>query len=122
MKKIRNKKVRCKKCRTLYNFISLNEPLCPACKKEQYDQYLFVREYVKNNPKISLADLSKHTGVSVTIISGYLKDRMLDVVGFGSSGPLCRHCGAILEPDNSCPRCVKKNDVYTEADFLPFKQ
>ncbi len=101
------KLVRCKKCKKMYEHISINNKYCPDCTKREHDRYINVRTYVKNNPGITVQRVSEDLGIDTSIIVRYLKEEKLEISGEVSGFLKCSVCGEEIRTGTHCQSCKR---------------
>ncbi len=116
------KLIRCKKCKQMYEVISINQKFCPACTKKEYDRYLFVRSYVKEHPGITVRQVAEDLGLDTSIIVRYLKEEKLEISGSTSSAAFlsCESCGVEIKTGTHCPNCKRNLSIGESSSVNPF--
>lgn len=94
----------CKRCRRIFNYIS-GEMYCPACKEEMESIFHKVRDYLKEHPGASSAEVSKQCEVSVEQILKWLREGRLELTADSSIILSCKVCGAPIRSGNFCKVC-----------------
>jgi len=95
----------CPRCKKLFN--KAYNVICDACVQEEHDTYDKVRDYLKENPGITIMELAKATDVSQKKILGYIKEGRLELL----SGELtCEKCGLPIVTGRYCPECLQAMD------------
>ena len=72
-------KLRCRKCREMFDCPGLPVPLCPECEALKSGKFQLIRELIKDHPGITVPDLHERTGVPVAVILKYINSGDLDV-------------------------------------------
>ncbi len=101
------KLVRCKKCKKMYELISIHNKYCPECTRRDYERYISVRTYVKENPGITVSQVAEDLGINVSLIIKYLKEEKLEVSGVSSSFLICQSCGEKISTGTHCANCKR---------------
>lgn len=96
----------CPKCGRV--FTRVKDFLCPECTKKEEDTYNLVRDYIKENPKSTINQIVKDTGVSTKKINKYLRDGRLEVTSGISDFLKCMSCGASITTGKFCRNCSGK--------------
>ena len=52
----------CRKCGRLFNYLS-GPPICSACKDELEKKFAQVKEYIRENPRASMKEISEENDV-----------------------------------------------------------
>ncbi len=106
------KLVRCQKCKKMYELISINNKYCPDCTRREYERYISVRTYVKENPGITVTQVSEDLGINVSVIIKYLKEEKLEISGNSNTFLRCQSCGEQIKTGTHCSSC--KRNLSTE--------
>ncbi len=112
------KLVRCKKCKKMYEFISIDNNYCPDCLNKEYERYLAVRAYIKNNPGITVRQVSDDLNVRVPLVMKYLKEEKLEILPTSNSFLKCQNCGAEIITGVYCDNCKRTLNVSSPAVFV----
>lgn len=96
----------CPKCKKVFN--KVKEPLCPTCYEEEESYYEKVRAYLKENPGVTLEQVSEETDVSIAKINKYIRDGRLSEVTGDSKYLKCTGCGKPIKKGKMCDSCVVK--------------
>lgn len=103
----------CRRCGKVYNYIG-GQPICLDCKQEDEMMFRKVKEYLYDNPRASISQVSNELGISVSRIKAYLKEGRLEIIGSGSNMILeCENCGKAISTGRFCIECSKE----IEKDF-----
>lgn len=94
----------CKKCGKLFNYIS-GERFCPLCTKAMENKFAQVKQYVYDNPNITINDLSKDMEVSVRQIRQWIREEKLCFTDDSPIGIECESCGVTIKTGRFCPAC-----------------
>ncbi len=109
------KLVRCKKCKQMYELISINNKFCPSCTKKEYDRYINVRTYVKKYPGITVRQVSEDLGINIAVIMRYLKEEKLEISGSSHAFLRCEICGVEISTGLHCQNCKRNNTGDTST-------
>ena len=93
----------CRRCRKL--FPRINEPICEACKKADEDQFLAVKEFLRENPKSTILVISEVTGASHKRITQWLREGRLEIHE-GGGDLRCRNCNRGINSGVYCDTCL----------------
>lgn len=96
----------CPECGRLFNYIRTN--LCPVCIKEAEEDFQKIRGYLRNNPNISIIELSEDTEVSEEKIIQWIREGRLEAKGLKESPLKCSQCGASIDSGTHCSKCKEK--------------
>jgi len=93
----------CTRCGIAYTPGS--QHLCPACAESDENDFKVVREFIKENPKVSLEVVAEATGVEEDKIREYLKQGRLELADL--TGPVleCKRCGKPIYMGEYCVLC-----------------
>jgi hypothetical protein len=98
--------VNCQKCGKA--FLSKGgRPICPECRESEGADFEKVREFVKDNPKMSIDIVSEETGVPTEKIRQYLQDGLLEQAETTKDFK-CQLCGKSINSGNYCFTCMNK--------------
>ena len=95
---------KCAKCKNV--FPKIREPICESCIKDEERIFETVREFLRDNPKSTVGEISEATGASARKILGYLRDGRIEVVE--GAGLNCGHCGEPIPTGQLCKDCFEK--------------
>jgi len=97
----------CKICGQIFECTGLTN-ICRKCTEIEEKEFEKVRQYVKDNPKVSMNVVAEETGVSVEKISIYLRRGLLEKAEFGEVQLRCQLCGVEIFAGNYCLLCMDK--------------
>lgn len=97
----------CKICNRLFNYLS-GPPLCPSCTKDLDDKFEKVKEYVYDNPRVSLQQVSEEMEVSVVQIKQWIRQERLAFAEDSMIGIDCEGCGITIRTGRYCKACKDK--------------
>jgi flagellar operon protein (TIGR03826 family) len=97
----------CRRCGRIYNYIG-GAPLCLSCKEQDEVDFKKVKEYLYDNPKASLTQVSVELDISVEKIKRFLKDGRLEIAGDEGNLVLeCENCGRSVKTGRYCQECER---------------
>lgn len=102
------RQLRCRRCKQIFEPMNTLGGLCPACTAEDARQYYIVREFVKDNPGISVNEVSTLLNISTRKILTYLREERLEVAEGSSTKLSCQQCGASILTGMYCDSCKSK--------------
>jgi flagellar operon protein (TIGR03826 family) len=111
----------CSKCGKVYSPVSTSRGLCPACVKEDQDNFLKVFHYMGTQPSATAQEISQATGVEVTEIYRYVRENRLRLVK-ADTGLKCEGCGMPISQGKMCDNCRKQLSVELKNDVDKFKK
>lgn len=94
----------CKKCGKIYNYDGF--PYCNHCRKEEEEIFQKVKEYIYDNPKASIQEVSDDTEVSTKKILNYLRQGRLEIRDGGNLILDCERCGQAIKTGRFCGKCA----------------
>lgn len=96
--------INCKKCGRLFQSIS-SKKICPVCEKALEDKFTEVREYIRDNPDVTIMEVSREMEVSVEQIKQWVREERLLFTDAHGSGIQCVHCGIPIATGKYCAKC-----------------
>lgn len=94
----------CKGCRRLFNYLS-GPQLCPACVKKLEGKFAEVKEYLEENPKATMQQISEDNDVSVKQIKQWVREERLYFSDDSPYGIECEMCGKMIKSGRFCNEC-----------------
>ena len=79
--------------------------ICSACAEKKEKDYLKVREFVKDNPKVAIEVVSEATGVSEAQVRQFLREGLIEAADLEGSPITCQRCGKPILRGVYCPIC-----------------
>lgn len=113
----------CKRCGRIFNYIG-GIQFCPACRDKDEEDYKRVKEYLYENPKASVSQVSMDLDISVEQIKRYLRDGRLEIVDEAGNLFLeCEACGKAIRSGRFCTDCERtlSRDLSTAAEEIKHK-
>lgn len=108
--------LKCRCCGKQFNASGALGKLCPNCIANEENTYLKVRSFVKDNPGVSIQEVSEILSVSKTKILGYVKEERLEVSNNGKSILTCKNCGIPIITGVFCGDCKRFNENIQKID------
>lgn len=99
----------CKNCGRLYNYIGGAYRLCPDCMKKLEEKFQEVKQYIEDNPRADMRDISENCDVSTRQIEQWIREERLSFSDDSPIGIACEVCGATIRTGRYCERC--KSDM-----------
>ena len=93
----------CPRCRKM-TVLAPNSKICSDCVKEEAAIYKRVSDHLRENPGLSLMDLSMQTEVSTKKILGYVKEGSIQIIEKVLG---CKMCGDSIERGDLCKDCAE---------------
>ncbi len=95
----------CKLCGGLFNFTG--NPLCPLCNKKMEEKFAVVKQYIRENPKSSIAMVSEETEVPLQQLKRWIREERLSFSKDSGVVIRCEKCGAAILTGRFCKECKK---------------
>jgi flagellar operon protein (TIGR03826 family) len=111
----------CSKCGKVYSPVSQDRTLCPACVKEEQDNFLKVFHFLASQPSATAQEIAQGTGVELTEIYRYVRENRLRLVKT-DTGLRCETCGVPISQGKMCDNCRQKLSAQFKNDVDKFKQ
>ena len=74
----------CKNCGRLYNYIGGAYRLCPDCMKKLEEKFQEVKQYIEDNPRSDMRDISENCDVSTRQIEQWKDASMTWLTGLAA--------------------------------------
>ena len=87
----------CKNCGRLYNYIGGAYRLCPDCMKKLEEKFQEVKQYIEDNPRADMRDISENCDVSTRQIEQWIREERLSFSDDSPIGIACEVCGATIK-------------------------
>jgi flagellar operon protein (TIGR03826 family) len=116
----------CRQCGKLYGNVG-GSSICPKCHEAEEEVFRTVKEYVYDNPKATISQVSTELDVSVAKIKRYLREGRLEIVGDSNMFLECLSCGKAIKTGKVCSGCAHDiansfEDTAIEIDKAIAKQ
>lgn len=82
--------------------------ICPACIRKEDKKYERCAEYLREHRGASLMELSEETGVSVSLISRFIREGRISLLNHPSLTYPCQSCGKEIRSGNLCESCLSR--------------
>ncbi len=106
------KTIKCRKCSKVFTITGSLGQLCPSCIRDEEEIYLKVRSFVKDNPGVSVQEVSEILSISRTKILGYIKEERLEVTSSSKASLHCKNCGKSI---NTGVFCIDSKRVHNDV-------
>jgi NMD protein affecting ribosome stability and mRNA decay len=87
------------------------ESICDQCIKAEDEVFEKVREFVRENPKMTVKDVADACDVSVKRILQYIRDGRLEASSGMHGEVTCSQCGKPITVGRMCEQCMVKTGV-----------
>ncbi len=95
----------CRTCGRLFNYIGGPPNMCPACRDELEKKFQVVKEYIRENPKASIQQISDDNEVTTSQIRQWIREERLQFTEDSDIGIECENCGATIRTGRFCENC-----------------
>jgi flagellar operon protein (TIGR03826 family) len=94
----------CPRCGNLFAYTAI--PICDKCLQKEEDDFINVRDYLRENPMAGLKKTSEATNVPEDLILHFLKEgRIVAASAFGEI-LTCERCGKPISSGRFCEKCI----------------
>ena len=113
----------CRNCGRLFNYIG-GPNICQACRDEAEKKFANVKEYIQDNPRSSMQEISDANDVTTNQIRQWIREERLQFSDDSPIGIECESCGAIIKTGKYCEACKNKmanslNDAIKKPEPTP---
>ncbi|MDD6057336.1 MAG: flagellar protein [Clostridiales bacterium] len=109
----------CKGCGRLFNFVG-GTPLCEACKRKLEEKFQEVKQYLRDNPGATIAQVSEEMDVAVKQIKQWIREERLALSDATVDGIVCEHCGIPIKTGRFCDKCkIDLTNTFASAIDKP---
>jgi len=97
--------IQCKFCKR--PFQTINSKICPSCLEQIDKDFIVVRDYIYDNKKADIDEVSENTGVNKAIVLHLLREGRLQIVSVESGSALlfCEVCKKPISKGRLCESC-----------------
>jgi len=89
-------------------FVNNSYNICPACIREIEDHYRKCVEFLRKNRDSTLYELSEGTGVSVRLITRFIREGRIGAKDAPNLMLPCESCGELIKDGPICDNCRSK--------------
>ena len=79
--------------------------MCPACRDEVEKKFQVVKEYIRENPRATIPEISDANEVSTSQIKQWIREERLQFADDSPVGIECENCGASIRTGRFCENC-----------------
>ena len=97
----------CRNCKRLFNYVS-GPMICQDCKDSMEKRFYDVKEYIRENPKCNIQEVSSAMGVSQHQIRQWVREERLQFAEDSNIALQCEKCGAKIYTGRYCDNCKAK--------------
>ena len=94
----------CKICGRIFNYMS-GPPTCPSCRESMEAKFQEVKEYIRENRGVGIAEVAEACDVDPAQIRQWLRDDRLEVTEDSAVFLNCESCGAPIRSGKFCEKC-----------------
>lgn len=98
----------CRKCGRLFNYLT-GMYICPNCKDDLEEKFQEVKEYIRENPRVSISEVCQECEVETGQIHQWLREERLELTEDSPIRMTCESCGDQIRGGKMCEKC--KNDL-----------
>ena len=106
----------CKTCGRLFNYLG-GPNICEACRAEIENKFQNTKEYIRENPRASIQEISDANEVSTNQIRQWIREERLQFADDSPIGIECEICGAVIKTGKYCDAC-KNNTANALAKSI----
>ncbi|NTV89042.1 MAG: MerR family transcriptional regulator [Clostridiales bacterium] len=107
MAEVRN----CKRCGKIFTYGG-GTPICQTCKQQDEDDFKRVKDYLWDNPKATLSEVSGALDITAEKIKRFLKDGRLEIISEDGNMFLeCEKCGKAIKSGRFCEDCERNTNA-----------
>ena len=111
----------CSRCGKVCSLVPGRRDLCPACIKEEDDNYLKIFHFLSTRPAATAQEIAQDTGIDIKEIFRYVRENRLRLVK-GDTGLFCESCNIPIAQGKICDKCRQKLSEEIKSDIDKFKQ
>ncbi len=108
--------LKCRRCSKVFTVQGTLGQLCPNCIKDEEATYLKVRSFVKDNPGVSVQEVSEILSISRSKILNYIKEERLEVASGSKAVLHCKNCGKPIVTGIFCMDCKRVHSDIKKMD------
>lgn len=94
----------CRSCGRLFNYLS-GPDICPACKDINEKKFHNVKDYIRENPRASIQEISDENEVTTSQIRQWIREERLQFSDDSMVGIECEKCGNMIRTGRFCESC-----------------
>lgn len=101
--------IQCKFCKK--PFVPISGTICPDCMQQLDKDVIAIRDYIDENPRSNIDQISEDTEIPTARIMYLIKEERIIIDSpDGTGGGLlkCESCGAPINTGRLCDRCKKE--------------
>ena len=94
----------CSKCGKMFNYVQ-GPTICESCRKALEDSFQRVKQYIVDNPRASLKQISEDNEVTTKQIQQWIREERLMFAKDSPIKLLCEKCGDPIVTGRFCTKC-----------------
>lgn len=94
----------CRNCGRIFNYIG-GMPICPACRELADKKFNEVKDYIRENKRCSIVEVSKECEVDEAQIRQWVREERLVFDTDSGIGVVCETCGVAISSGRYCDKC-----------------
>lgn len=98
----------CRKCGRIFNYV-MGPAICQSCREKTEEKFQEVKEYIRQNPGVTIPEVSEACDVEPQQVQQWLRDDRLELTEDSPIRLSCEGCGAQIRSGRYCDKC--KNTV-----------
>ncbi len=101
----------CRNCGRMFNYLG-GPSVCPICRDNAEKDFEKVRDFIRENPRANIQQISDECEVTVQQINQWVREERLE---FAKDSPImleCESCGASIRTGRYCEKC--KNNMASD--------
>ncbi len=87
--------------------------ICPECAEKREKSFLAVRDFIKDNPKVSIEVVVEATGVPEQEVRQLLREGLIEAADLDGAPLTCQRCGKQISRGLYCAICQQQ---FTSSD------
>jgi flagellar operon protein (TIGR03826 family) len=111
----------CTRCGQAYTRIVSARDVCPACLRQEDDNYSLVFRYLTNRPSATAQEIAQETGVDLKEIYRYVRENRLQLIK-NDTGLYCESCAIPISQGKMCERCFQNLAKDLQNDIAKTKE
>ena len=106
----------CRTCGRLFNYLG-GPSICEACREETERKFQNTKEFIRENPRASIQEISDANEVTTSQIRQWIREERLQFADDSPIGIECEICGATIKTGKYCEAC-KNNTANALAKSI----
>lgn len=94
----------CRGCGRIFNYVA-GPFMCPVCREKTEEKFQVVKEYIRENPGVTIPQVSEACEVEQSQIRQWLREERLEL---SEDSPIflnCEGCGTTIRCGKYCDKC-----------------